>query len=229
MRIVFFFLALAFYISSVNAQEKKRFTIQPGEKAMEKIPATDLYRYPAFTSATVQFRDGRSVQARLNYNKLFGEMQFIHSNGDTLSLADEGMIKWITAGPDTFLFHEGWMEQIADCHSVKLARMTLIQVSNKEKIGGMGVPAFGAVETNTKSTMSQQTRDLVAKEQLTYTLYDYYFFADRFNSFFPATRKSLLKIYSEKEGAVSQYLKNAKPDFNREADLLELAIFLKRL
>lgn len=214
---------------SVAGQTKKRFTVKPGERALEVIPQSDIYRYPAFQQATVVFRDGKSVQTRINYNSVFGEMQFIHTTGDTLSLDDENNVRWILAGTDTFYFFEGWLEQIAAAGDMKLARKKLIQVSNKEKIGGMDIPAFGAVETNTKSTMSQQTRDLVAKEQLTYTEYYSYYFGDRFNQFFPAGKKSLLKIYSEKEARVQPYLKTHTPDYKKEEELRRLVLFLSGL
>lgn len=223
---IFLISLFVFWILPVFSQTKKRFTVNPGEKPTQVIPAAEIYRYPYFVPGTVVFRDGHSVSARLNYNSLFGEMQFVRAPGDTLSVADEKQVKWILAGTDTFYYNEGWLEQIADARPMKLVRKKLIQVSNKEKIGGMNIPAFGAIETNTKSTASQQTRDIVAQEKLTYTVYYSYYFGDRFGVFFPAGKKSLLKIYGENEAALSQYLKEQKPDFTNEDDLHKLAVFL---
>ncbi len=179
--------------------------------------------------ANIAFKDDGSLQAKLNYNILFGEMQFIDPKGDTLSIADENNIRWIAAEKDTFYFHEGWMELIANNTVIKLAKKRLIEVGNKEKIGGMGIPGFGAIETNSKSTASQHTKDLVAQEKLTYVEHITYFFADRFNNFFVATKKSLLKIYGKEEKKIVQYLDDNKISFSNEDDLKRLTTYLKDL
>jgi hypothetical protein len=226
----FLFVAAAILCNLIiSAQGKKRFAINPGEKVVEKIPLTEMYKYPEFTLANVSFKDGLSLQAKLNYNSVYGEMQFIDPRGDTLSIADEKNVRWIAAKNDTFYFYEGWLELVANNNTIKLAKKKMFEISNKEKIGGMDIPAFGAIETNTKSTASQHTRDLIAKEKLTYTEYITYYFADRFNNFFPASKKSLLKIYGRDEKKIEQYLKDNKINFSSEEDLKQLCNFLNDL
>jgi len=227
-RIVLFAVTLLCFFT-LSAQEKKRFTINPGEKPSEKIPREEIYHFGEFTMAAISMKSGLATQARLNYNSLYGEMQFIDGKGDTLSIADENNIQLIAAGKDTFYFHEGWLELISNNTNSKLVKNKMLQISNKEKIGAMDIPAFGAIETNTKSTASQQTRDLVAKERLTYTAYNKYYFGDRFNHFFPATKKSLLKIYGKQQTVIEQYLRDNKIDFSADEDLKKLSVFLQGL
>ncbi|MEO7982800.1 MAG: hypothetical protein ABI688_01840 [Bacteroidota bacterium] len=225
----FLFFALPLLVSfNLSAQEKKRFTINPGETVMQAIPRQDIFRYPGFKLADVSFKDGRGGQATLNYNSVYGEMQFLDANGDTVSIADENSIRWIAVGVDTFYFQEGWLEQLAHNMNSKLAKKKLIQLSNRDKNAGMGVSGF-ATETNTKSTASQQTRDIIAKETLTYTEYDSYYFGDHFNKFFPANKKNLLNIYRKQQGKVEQYLQDNKIDFTVEADLEKLFVYLQGL
>jgi len=93
----------------------------------------------------------------------------------------------------------------------------------------MDVAGFGAIETNTKSTISQQSRDLIAKERITYTEHITYYFADRFNNFSRANKKGLLKIYGKQQEKIEQYLQDNKIDFNREDDIKRLYAYLLEL
>lgn len=223
------FVLSYFCVISVNAQDKVRYTINPGEKLVEKIPAEEIYRYPLFELAYISLKDGSTMSSWINYNSLFGEMQFIDPNHDTLSIAEEKNIRFIAVEKDSFYFNEGWMEQIASTANLKLARKKKIEVSNKEKIGGMDIPTFGAVETNTKYTGSQNMKDLVAKEKLTYTVYNTYFIGDKFNYFVPATKKSLLKLYGRKQDKLEDFLDENKIDFSKEDDLRKVFGFLNTL
>jgi hypothetical protein len=221
-------ILLFLFIHSFSfSQDRKKFTVNPGEKVSEIITPKDTYKYPRFPIGYIAFKDGTYSQARINYNSLFREMQFINQKGDTLSIADEKDISWIAAEKDTFYFFEGWLEQIATNPTITIARKKTIEVSNKEKIGGMDVPTFGSVETNTKYSGSQHLRDLVAKEKLTFSEYSFWYFGDRFNRFVPATKKSLLKIYGKNQKPVEDFLDQQKIDFYKDDDMKKLVEFLK--
>lgn len=211
----------------LSAQDKKKFTINPGERLVDKIPAEEIYRYSRFELADISFKDGTMLRSWLNYNSLFGEMQFIDPNDDTLSIAEEKNIRWIAVEKDSFYFSEGWLEQVTNNNIVKLVRKKKIALSNKEQIGGMDVPGFGSIETYTKYTGSQSMKDLVAKEKLTYTVFNTYYFGDRFNHFFPANKKSLLKIYGKQQKIIEQYLEENKIDFTSENELIGLLTYLQ--
>ena len=63
--------------------------------------------------AKLRLRNGTAANVKLNYNSVFGEIQYIDpKNGDTLSLAVEKDIRFIAVEKDTFYFDEGWMELI---------------------------------------------------------------------------------------------------------------------
>jgi len=89
MKYVAVIFVLCWYNFNVSAQKNKRYTVNPGQKIFEVIPQSDIYKYPEFTVGMVLIKDGTFASAKLNYNGLLGEMQFIDPRGDTLSLADE--------------------------------------------------------------------------------------------------------------------------------------------
>lgn len=215
---------------SISAQSRKTFTVNPGQKIVEAIPVGELYSYPEFRLGTVTLRNGTSADVKLNYNSVFGEMQFIDpKKGDTVSLADERTIRFVTVEKDTFYFDDVWLQQVSGNNTLKIARKRLLEMTNKEKIGAMEVAGFGAIETYSKFTGSQHMRDLVAKEKLTFTEHITYYFGERFNHFYKANKKSLLDFYRDQEDKIEAWLKENKIDFSRTDDIKKVFEYLQSL
>ena len=222
-------IIISLYFSAA-AQTKKTFRVNPGQKIVAAIPVNELYSHPEFTLGTVTLRNGTSADVKLNYNSVFGEMQFIDpKKGDTISLAEEKHIRHVTIEKDTFYFDEVWLQQASNNNTVKVAARRLLEMTNKEKLGAMEVPGFAAIETYTKFTGSQHMKDLVAKEKLTFTEHITYYFGDRFNNFTKANKKSLLNFYRDQEEKVEGWLKENKIDFSKTDDMKKLFEYLQTL
>ena len=214
----------------ITAQTKKTFTVNAGQKVVDAIPVNELYSHPEFTLGTVQLKDASEAVVKLNYNKVFGEIQYIDpKTGDTLSLADERNIRFVAIEKDTFYFDEVWLQFVHGNSTLKMAKKKLLEMTNKEKLGAMEVPGFGAIETYTKFTGSQHMKDLVAKEQLSFSEHVSYYFGDRFNRFSKATKKGLLKMYPKKEKELDKWLDENTIDFSSEVDLAKLFTYLQTL
>ncbi len=201
MKKLFILLIIISLGPGAPAQSRKTFTVNPGQKIVEAIPVGELYSYPEFRLGTVTLRNGTAADVKLNYNSVFGEMQFIDpKKGDTISLADEKLIKYVTVEKDTFYFDEVWLQQVYSNNTVKIAKKRLLEITNREKIGAMEVAGFGgAIETYSKYTGSQHMRELVAKEKLTFTEHNTYYFGEKFNHFYRANKKSLVDFYRDRE------------------------------
>jgi hypothetical protein len=221
-----FILLYSFYIS---AQSRKSFHVGPGKKIVEEIPITEIYKFAEFTMGEVAFRNGTAANVKLNYNSVFGEMQYINpKNGDTLSLAVEKDIRFIAVEKDTFYFDEGWIELIGGTPTVRIGKKKLLEITNREKLGAMEAPGF-AVETYNKFTGSQHMKDLVAKEKLTFTEHVSYYFGDRFNHFSRANKKGLSKLYGDSYESIDKWIGQNKIDLSNEDDLKKLSVYLQSL
>ena len=229
MRKLLFLLVMLSFSFSLVAQSKKTFTVNPGKKIVEEIPITEIYKYSEFRMGEVMFRNGTAANVKLNYNSVFGEMQYIDpKRGDTLSLAEEKNIRFVTFGKDTFYFDEGWLELIGGTTTVRIAKKKLLDLTNREKLGAMEAPGF-AVDTYNKYTGSQHMRDLVAKERLVFTEHISYYFGDRFNHYSRANRKGLLKIYGDASEKIDKWINENKIDLSNEDDLKKLSVYLQSL
>ncbi len=227
-----YLLPILIFMSSfcVTGQSRKTFTVNPGQKIVEAIPVADIYTNAEFRYGTVALRNGTSAYLKVSYNSIFGEMQFIDpKNGDTISLAEEKHIKYVAIEKDTFYYDEAWLQLIDSDSTVKIAKKKLLEMTNKEKLGAMEVPGFGAIETYSKFTGAQHMKDIVAKERLTFTEHNTYYFGDRFNHFSKANKKSLLNLYRDQEKKIEDWLKDAKIDFTKADDMKRLFNFLQEL
>ena len=222
-------LVLITFTSATFSQEKKIYRINPGQKVLDAIPAEDVYQYPSFTQGEVYFRSGRVGYALLNYNNLFGEMQFISPKKDTLSLSDEETINYISIGADTFYYDKGYIQLIGNYGPLRLAKKRELHFSNREKLGAFGLKSSGSIDTYTSLSSSQALKDLVAKEILTFSLLTIYYFGDRFDQFKLANKKNLLNICSKQDDKIQEYLNRESIDFKNENDLRKLADFIQKL
>ena len=127
----------------ITAQSRKSFSVNPGKKIVEEIPITEIYKYAEFTMGEVSFKNGIAANVKLDYNSVFGEMQYIDpKNGDTLSLAEEKNIRFIAIKKDTFYFDDGWLELIGGTPAIRIAKKKLLEITNREQTWCYGSSGF---------------------------------------------------------------------------------------
>jgi len=85
-------------------QELKTFKINPGQLVYDVITPKDRYAFNDFQTGLVYFKNNALGSARMNYNAILAEVEFIDEKGDTLSLDKPETIKYITIATDTFYY-----------------------------------------------------------------------------------------------------------------------------
>lgn len=223
----FLSLLLCITILDVTAQKRKAFKVNPGQKVTEAIPSAEIYTYPEFSDGTVYLRNQTYSPAKLNYNSLFEEMQFIDAKGDTVSLADEATIRFIAIKNDTFYFDKIFVKQIASYGTIKLAERQYFAMINHQRIGGFGdVNDGSSVTTFNSMNSSTSFKDLVAKDLFTLGKNTTLYIGDEFNHFKEANKKNVLESFSKNEAEVKKYLKENKVDFSNKNDLQKMLSFV---
>lgn len=222
-----FFLTL--YLSSA-AQQTEKISVQDGGDIAGRLTFDQIYRYPQFIIGRVFFKDETSATGLLNYNTILDEMQFVADTGDTLSLANEHLIKYITAGSDSFYYYnKGYYELITSNSIARLLKKQYLKQLDKEKIGGYGMATSSSAITTYNSYMADNHYvKLTVRGDVILAKKTDYFLANKNNQLLPATKKSVIKLFPKYEKAISQYVKENEVDFNKEADLRNLILFLQR-
>ena len=227
MRVLLF---IAMFFCCRSYAQDNTIVIKAGTSIKESVSVTDLYQYPQFVTGKVFFKPGDSGVAKLNYDRLLDEMQFIDPKGDTLAIANAGTIRFIRINNDVFYYDNGYVKLIKDTNGIKLAEKQTLRVSGKEKMGAYG-NASPASAIDSYGTLIDQKNiyNLVSREDIILAKKTQYFFGDKYNRFVWATRKNLLRQFSERSVTLNAYLKENNVDLNSREDLEKLLLFLASL
>jgi hypothetical protein len=223
-------LAISWFTAfTATGQENQEFIVKAGTKIKDYFPLESRFRYPVFTPGKVFFKDDTFTGSRLNYNILYGEVQFIQKN-DTLSIANTRDIKYVTIESDTFYFDKGYVEIVFDMGKSKLGLKQFVKMVDKQTQAAYGMTSsVSATDSYNSIPSSSGYYSLNVNEDIRVRrVKDYYLGSE--NKGFQLIRKNLvLELFPESEDEIKRYLKTNDVNFNNEADLMKLCQFLKDL
>ncbi len=205
----------------IQAQEQKKvYTVNPGQTLDQGLPLEVRYAYPEFKPGTAHFRAGNQVGSKLNFSFVHEEMQFING-ADTLAVDREGDISYIAIETDTFYFQKFWIRQIAVSGKTRLGVKRSLVLAKAEKEG-----AFGQMSSGTSIDAVQKLntplavgKNLTLKEVLSFTTADVYYFADKFGNFTQASKKNLVNMFGNSTPGLEKFLEKSKFNYYNEADM----------
>ena len=231
MKAVSSFLVIQLLIYSLQAQDFVK--VKAGEEPKKAIPASVQYLYPKFQTGKVIFLNGNTAAAPLNYNLLLGEIHFINNINDTLSLANEQLLKEIFIGAQRFLFDPKYGYLLTESSSqlvIQLGIKQELRVSNVERLGGYQ-QSLGATSTKTYSTFANgnsSVQKLDSKGDVVFSKNTIYYFVDQNNRCYKASKSSLHKIFPKYKQQIDGRLQEAEIDFQNEKDLINIIQFCRQ-
>jgi uncharacterized protein (UPF0216 family) len=220
---------LAFYSTGIHSQDSLTIFIAADREVSEVLTPQKIYKYSEFKAGKIIFRDGSFAENNFNYNYLNREIEFIEK--DTLAIAKNQMlnIRFLTVDKDTFFYDRGYLQQIIRTPSAKLLQKQKLAVTKREKIGAYNL----ATETSAIDSYGSYTDNfgvltphLKIRENITLVLKTDFYFADRFNTFLPANKKNLQKLFPNKTRQIDNYLKAHYINYKNAEDLKKLLVFL---
>lgn len=228
LRRILLLLPICFLCSSLFAQEVIK-AVKADQQMSEVFTVKDLYRYEQFVLGKVLFRDGTIAEAKLNYNKLFGQMLFINENGDSLAVGNPETIKFISIGSDTFYCTKDvYLELVSSTKNVQLAKRQLLQQVDEQKNG-----AYGQSYTNNSTVSNKNYYTIDGKPRLNVgesTLFSQkteYFISYKQSDFVLATKRNIEKLFADKSQKLKEYMKDNAINTAKEQDLEKLIQFMQ--
>ena len=220
-------LAISLFLGRINAQDSTRIFIPAGKSFSDVAGLAKAFRFPGFINGHIYFRDGTQSAAKLNYNYLYKELEFISPGGDTLALVKEQAldIKNIIIDSITFYYYDGYLEEIAHSENGKLLKSQFYGIiKGSEKIGAYDMPSgSSAIDAYTSLTYrSTRFENLVVRENLHLVMRTEYFIGDNYNTVLRANKKNMLDLYPKKRSQIESYLRNNHVNFASGADLEKL-------
>ncbi|WP_017731400.1 hypothetical protein [Nafulsella turpanensis] len=213
------------------AQSEGPIRVEAGENVAKAVAFSDQFRFPNFQKGTVFFKNGNTGSSLLNYNHLFDAVQFIDKKGDTLSLANPLDIEQIKIGDKKFFFNNGYYEVIAEFPAVKLTIKQVLEISNREKIGGYGERKnTAAIDNYSSMYMNTQVHELTVNENVILSKNPSFHLLDQNGRLFPATKRNVSRIFPRKHRKeIVQFIKEQNTDFNQEHSIMEVLEFASTL
>ena len=221
---------LATYPYLAHSQQPKIFKIKAGEYPDRVIPYADRYQFPQFTSGKAEFIDGRSSDARFNYNYIGGHILFVDAKRDTLEITDKAILKNIAIGDKSYRFDKrfGYCEVVGTFKRASLGKREVLARIGTEKGGPYGISYTASSVTTYRSYSSDQaatTRKLNANAEGVFSYRKAYYLIDNNNRFYIPTAGSVRKLYPAHKKTIDQYLRANPVDFGNEQDLTRLLTY----
>jgi hypothetical protein len=217
MRLLLLLLSLTL-TQYLNAQDASSFMkVKNGTDISKTLPYSERFLYPTFLDGKVFFRNGRIVNAKLNYSLPHGEVQFVDAKKDTLILTDKDFIDRITIGADTFYYyqHHGHVRKVLGFDQVSLAEKQMFGTSGTERHSAYdqytSTSAISSYSSYTNSSGQQQA--LQGSDKVILKKRYVFFLLDKNRVIYPANRGALLKIFPRHKKALSEYIKTNKIEF----------------
>jgi hypothetical protein len=220
--------SVLFLSTCLSAQKNDPFTVKAGTRVQDYFTFQEMFRYPEFIAGSVFFKNGTKITAKLNYNLLYSEMQYIQSK-DTLSIANEKDIRFIVISSDTFFIEKGYLELIYS-GQVKVALkqyFKLKEILKKDSYGTSG--SNSATDSYSSINADGRTYKLTANQDRIFQKTSEFYLATSSGEFVLFTRKKVLQLFPQNKKAIEEYLKLNKVNFNSRDDLLRFAEYLNDL
>lgn len=224
--IVFFAFVI---ISSLTAQKEKPIVVKAGRDVKDYFPYNERYRYQEFLPGKAVFKSGVFSEARWNYNLLNDDIEFLKGK-DTLAVSNNKKdISYIVIEADTFVYDNGFIEIISD-GKVKVGIKKHFKLNEIQKTDSYGIASaassresYGSMPMDGNYYKFRATVDMVFQKTIEY------YISTSFKDFVPYRKNYVMKLFPDKEDKIKSFLKSNKTDFDKEADLMELARFLRSI
>ena len=223
-------LVLAFLLicGCCVAQKKEFVTVKAGTRLLDVVPFADRYRFPGFIKGKVYYKSGTFSDARLNYNLLSGEMEYLQA-ADTLSIANPDDIRMIVLAADTFFVDKGYLELMMD-GKVQVGLKNFYQLKDVLKKDSYGAASSASATESYGSLQTQgQAVKLISSEDRVFEKVFKYYLATPSSGFVLFNKKKVMQLFPQQEAEIKDYLKKNKTDFDSGDDLLRFAAFLQTL
>lgn len=228
---IFLLLVVPLFGYAQNAGNEMK--VKNGSDIAKSLRYAERFSYPSFLDGKVYFRNGRVVNAKLNYSLPHGEIQFVDAKKDTLILNDKLLMDKITIAADTFYYyqHHGHVRKVAGYKYVSLAEKQILGTNGVERYAAYNqYSSTSAISTYSSFVNSNgQPQTLEGSDKIFLKKRFVYFFLDRNRDIYLATKGNLLKVFPRHKKAIHAYIKENKLEFSNPEEIVKTLEFASSL
>ena len=173
-----FFLYLLVHISGWAMSQAELVTTSSNDNLTNSMSSSKQYLLPDFANGTVYYKNTQTGSAKMNYNIVLGEMQFMTSDQKVMSLDNVSEVKEVIIGDRKFYPVSGEeFAEVLDYGNVQLLVNKKYEFSphgKKTAYGGYSstssITNYGNIESGSRSLALSTDELLLAKIGVSYYL-----------------------------------------------------------
>jgi len=211
-------LSSLFFLIGIEAFGQDQVTVKAGEDINTLLISN--YLFPEFMNARVLLKN-ETVVAKMNYNALSGQMEYIDPSGEVLVLKNNAQA---IVFPGRFFKQtsKGYLEIIADGIGFELLIHRKYRQGDIKKMGAYGtVSSTTAIDTQSFISTDLGVTSLTLAQEVTYIKTSTYFIYAS-GKYLLASKATFSKVFGKQKPGLEEYLKKSPVDFSSEDDLLRL-------
>jgi hypothetical protein len=223
-------ICISYILQPVFSQNKKTYTVKPGEKITSIIPLKDQYSYVSFQNGEVLFKNGYRSAALLNYFIISEEFHFITKTSDTLAVSNPSEISNIVIGNDTY-YHGAnkFLKRDTVIGEITIATSMFFVMGDIKKIAPFGSYGDGAVDSYELFLPSTNNKMSITPQVLTtLTIRKSLYIGDKHKRFVPVSKKSIFSLFAENENYLQKYLSTNRVNFYSRKDVIDLLVYMQQ-
>ncbi|MEG0519396.1 MAG: hypothetical protein RR555_11125 [Bacteroidales bacterium] len=178
-----------------------------------------------FDMGKVVFLDGVVSQGLININYVTNTIDLISDTGDTLRVNKERPIKFIAIQGTIFLKHNSIFYQVLE-QSDDISLLYSIKLTKSPEMikGAYGTNVNASSNVIAKSMITASGSDVNFSKSDKFVLnnYTYNLFLLKKGSILPASKKTFMKVFSQKKEAINKYLAEHNVQFNDNTEIAAL-------
>ena len=208
------------FVAVATGQEQVSAKVTTGED-LNAVFAQSRYLFQEFQDARVILSNG-AYQAKMNYNALSGEMEFISDNGETLTLGNIRDVRAIIFGNRTFVYApKGYMEVLSGgLSNCELLAQRRFQIIDRKKEGAYGTYS-GTTSIDSYSSVGTDSgyMNLASTQEVTYKRTND-FYLEYSGKYLIANKSGFKKVFRKYKPDLENYLTNHPVNFSKEEDVI---------
>ncbi len=190
----------------------------------------NIFLYPNFTSGKIGLKDGTVVSAKLNYDRVLGQLLFL-GRGKTLAFADPEALDYVAIGRDTFRYFEHkYLRLLTHFPKVNLYTMQKLTYYVKSEAGIIGTSVVITTSSNPayKSESLSKPPDELSQNSI-FVFSNELYVRSQPGIYYEASRRNIFNLYPDKAADLRKYLLSHLTRFGNTSEMEGLVEFLNTL
>lgn len=224
---------MIFSLGHAQTNTVKNVDISSTEDIINKIPRNAVFLFDDFTTGSVYIKHGSTTYAKLNYNTLLNEMQFLDNQNNIMAISNCNDVLLITINNQNFYHISGrTFGQLIFDGDVRLLAIRHTECNvDDSKSGAYGLQSETSSITNIRkdSPVFGQYRSMEVYRNIKYKIVDEYMLEKDGKFFRVKNKNAFIKALPGYKKEIEMYFATNNIEISKESSLIEITKYCNQL